>query len=83
MSLAIFPKISGITIKNENRAAFDLSLPSNTDVEIVAPEREIPGSIAIACATPMMSASQKLTFFVVFLARSAKNNNKASPIEAL
>ena len=48
MSLAIFPKIKGMTIKNENLAALVLSFPNKTDVEIVAPEREIPGNIAMA-----------------------------------
>ena len=46
MSLAIFPKIKGTTIKNENLADFSLSTPSNTEVEIVAPDLEIPGRIA-------------------------------------
>ena len=48
MSLAIFPKINGTTIKNEKRAAFPLSFPNNTEVEIVAPLLEIPGSMAMA-----------------------------------
>ena len=41
-------KISGTTIRNEKRAAFSLSIPSKTAVDIVAPERDIPGRIAIA-----------------------------------
>ena len=48
ISLAIFPKIKGITIRKEKRAALVLSLPNNTEVEIVAPLLEIPGNIAIA-----------------------------------
>ena len=48
ISFAIFPKIRGTTIKKENRAAFSLSIPRITDVEIVAPDLEIPGRIAIA-----------------------------------
>ena len=75
--MAIFPKINGITIKNEKRAAFDLSFPSRTEVDIVAPERDTPGSMATACDMPIISASQNPTFFVVGLARSAKNNNSA------
>ena len=55
-SLAILPRINGITIKNEKRAAFDLSLPNKTEVDIVAPEREIPGSIAIAWEIPIITA---------------------------
>lgn len=41
MSLATFPKINGTTIKKEKRAALVRSTPNNTEVEIVAPEREI------------------------------------------
>ena len=48
ISLAIFPKINGTTIKKEKRAAFSLSMPSNTEVEIVAPDLDIPGIIATA-----------------------------------
>ena len=48
ISLAIFPKINGITIKKEKRAALLLSLPRSTEVEMVAPLLEIPGNIATA-----------------------------------
>ena len=47
ISLATFPKISGTTIKNEKRAALVLSTPNNTDVEIVAPEREMEGLTSV------------------------------------
>ena len=56
MSFPILPKIRGTTIRKENRAAFSLSIPSKTEVDIVAPERETPGNIAIACEMPIMSA---------------------------
>ena len=62
MSLPILPKMRGTTIRKENRAAFSLSIPSKTEVEIVAPERETPGNIAIACEIPTMSAWKKLMF---------------------
>ena len=48
ISLAILPKIKGTTIKKENLAAFFLSIPRSTEVEIVAPDLDIPGKIAIA-----------------------------------
>jgi hypothetical protein len=48
ISNIILPKIRGTTIKKLNRAAFSLSMPNNTEVEIVAPDLEIPGKIAIA-----------------------------------
>ena len=65
-SLAIFPKIKGTTIKNENLAAFSLSIPNKTEVEIVAPDLDIPGKIAIACEIPIIIACVKLTFLFVF-----------------
>ena len=40
--LAILPKIKGITIKNENRAALLLSIPKITPKAMVAPLRDIP-----------------------------------------
>ena len=55
-SFAIFPKIRGITIKKEKRADFERSTPSKTAVAIVAPDLEIPGSIAKACAIPIRIA---------------------------
>lgn len=55
-SLATLPKMSGMTIKNENLAALDLSTLSSTAVAIVAPDLEIPGSIAIPWAKPMITA---------------------------
>ena len=52
MSLITLPIINGTTIRKENLAAFSLSIPRITAVEIVAPDLEIPGIIAIACAIP-------------------------------
>ena len=66
MSLAILPKIRGTTIRKENRAAFSLSIPSKTEVDIVAPERETPGNIAMACEIPIMSAWKNLRFDLCF-----------------
>ena len=48
MSLITLPTIKGTTIKNENLAAFVLSIPNKTAVEIVAPDLDIPGKIAMA-----------------------------------
>ena len=66
ISLPILPKMRGTTIRKENRAAFSLSIPSKTEVEIVAPERETPGNIAMACEIPTMSAWKKLRFDLCF-----------------
>ena len=75
ISLAIFPKINGTTIKKEKRAAFSLSIPNSTAVEIVAPDREIPGKMAIACEIPIRIACLIPTFFADAFALSARNNN--------
>jgi len=68
MSLAILPKIKGTTIKKEKRAARSRSMCNSTEVEIVAPERDTPGRIAIACAMPMISAFRYETFRSVIVA---------------
>src|SRR5690606_8973313 len=76
--LAVAPKIKGSTIKNENLAAFDLSSPNKMEVEMVEPERDIPGSRAAkACAIPIMNESLKLMSLPVFLALSAMNSKVA------
>ena len=55
----------GTTIRKENRYFFSI-YPNKTEVDIVAPERETPGNIAMACATPMMSAWKNLRFDLCF-----------------
>lgn len=47
-SFVIFPRINGTTIRKEKRADFSLSIPNKTEVEIVAPDLDIPGRIAMA-----------------------------------
>lgn len=79
-SFAIFPKIKGTTIKKENLAALDLSTPKITEAEIVAPDLEIPGRIAIACAIPMKKALENVTGLFVFLALSARKSSIAVKI---
>ena len=48
ISFKIAPKITGITIKKENFALSFFSLPKYNEVQIVVPDLEIPGIIAIA-----------------------------------
>ena len=79
-SFPIFPKIKGTTIKKENRAALLLSFPNNTEVDIVAPLLEIPGSIAMACEIPMMNALLKVTALPVYFALSASHKRIAVTI---
>ena len=57
ISFKIAPKITGITIKKENFALSLLLFPKNKDVDIVAPDLDIPGKIAKACETPIIRES--------------------------
>ncbi len=49
--------MAGIPNKNEKRAASTLLKPRAIAVEIVIPDREIPGRIASNCANPIKTAS--------------------------
>ena len=51
------------TMRKENRVISFLLAPSNKPADIVAPEREIPGITAIACAIP----TKKADLFVIVL----------------
>ena len=75
-SLIILPKINGITIRNENFAVSFFLLPKSNEVHIVAPDLEMPGSIAIACAIPIIIASVVPTFLSDDFALSDKKSNK-------
>ena len=46
------PKITGIESKKENLAASFGGIPKYIHIEMVEPDLEIPGIIAIACAIP-------------------------------
>ena len=73
-SYDILPIIKGTTIRNENFAAFSLSIPKSTDVDIVAPDLEIPGNIAIACAIPIIKLFLIFKDFYYFFALSASRS---------
>ena len=47
-SFSIAPNITGITIRKENLAASILLFPKKSEVQIVAPDLEIPGITAKA-----------------------------------
>ena len=51
--------MGGALIRNENSAAFSASTPPALAAESVIPERETPGSIATAWATPIHKAPKK------------------------
>ena len=63
-------------MRKENLAAFVRSTPRRTEVDIVAPDREIPGNIAMACEIPMIKALINDTFLLVFFALSAKRSRR-------
>jgi hypothetical protein len=49
------PKITGIDNRKLNLAANSLSRPKSNPVDILVPEREIPGKIAIACELSLIN----------------------------
>ena len=49
--------IIGIDIKKLNFATLSLFSPQSSPAQIVEPEREIPGSVAIPCAIPIIIAT--------------------------
>ena len=58
MSIAVripAPEIAGIANKNENLAASLVDRPIVKPVQIVTPERDIPGMMANAWAKPMLN----------------------------
>ena len=55
-SKKVIPMIGNSTIINANSAAFCLSIFRNRAAEIVAPDLEIPGNMAKACANPIRKA---------------------------
>ena len=61
--IIIIPNIGIRTIKNENFVASFLFIFNNKAVEIVIPDLEIPGKIAIDCAIPIIKADKKETCF--------------------
>ena len=51
------PLIAGMLIRKESRAACSARTPMSRPAEMVDPERETPGQIAMAWAHPMAIAS--------------------------
>ncbi len=52
-SRAVAPRMAGIDIRNESRAAATGRMPAAMPAAIVSPERESPGSTASPCASPI------------------------------
>lgn len=57
------PITKGMKSKNENFAAFSLSMPRWSAVEIVVPLLEIPGKSARICARPIANDFLEFSFF--------------------
>jgi hypothetical protein len=53
----VAPRIAGIDSRKENLPESSLSRPQKSPVEIVAPDREIPGIMAAPWAIPIRTAS--------------------------
>ena len=51
------PRIAGTDSRKQNRAASARPAPNNSSATRVAPLREMPGKMAIPCATPVRSAT--------------------------
>ena len=61
------PKITGIDNKKENLAASLGGMPKYIHIEMVEPDLEIPGIIAIACAIPKIIDEESAISFCLFL----------------
>ena len=70
------PNIGTRTIRNENFVASCLLIFRNIAAEIVAPDLEIPGKIANACAKPIIRASTNDTLLPSSLLKYVKNNRR-------
>ena len=56
-------EIEGMPKRKENFAASPLTQPETRAVEIVIPDLDTPGKIAIACVIPIKKLSEQLWFF--------------------
>ena len=66
-------------IRKENRTANFRSNPTKQPAVMVVPEREMPGQVAMAWATPTRKTSRRVADFSVlrpFLTRSLANSRK-------
>lgn len=58
-SLAITPSMIGIETRKLNSAALAALSPIRRPAMIVLPDRDVPGTSAITCASPMMNARER------------------------
>ena len=55
--------------RNAKRTAKRRSSPQRHPAQMVMPDREMPGQVAMACPAPMMRASVTVAFLAVFRPR--------------
>ena len=67
------PRLNGINNKNENLAAFSLSIPWNNPAEMVIPLRLTPGNNANACIKPIFKLDLVSNFFSFFFMNFVRN----------
>ena len=79
------PRMAGMDIRKENRTANFRSNPTKQPAVMVVPEREIPGQVAMAWATPTKKTSSSLALRSAlrpFFTRSLANSRKPVTISA-
>ena len=79
------PRMAGMDIRKEKRTANFRSKPTKQPAVMVVPEREMPGQVAMAWATPTSSTSTSVAVFSVlrpFFTRSLANSRKPVTISA-
>ncbi len=75
-------RTAGIPDKKENRKAVSLSTPRNKRLDMVKPEREIPGIIEIAWVKPNTEASFKFSELIsLFPFKNPRVNIRTNPVK--
>ena len=79
------PRMAGMDMRKEYRTANLRSRPTKHPAVMVVPEREMPGQVAMAWATPTSSTSSSVAVFSVlrpFFTRSLAKSRKPVTIRA-
>ena len=72
------PSTAGMDSRNAKRTANRRSMPRKQPMEMVMPDREMPGHVAMACPAPTISTSAKVALFSVFLPLRMRSQPKSS-----
>lgn len=81
-SKRVAPSIAGMARIKENSADFSLLIPESIPVDIVAPEREMPGTKATVCIMPMAMDCRGVTLVVFSLVKRVRKSRKPVTIKA-